>query len=124
MMCYGGDVGIFSIGEFVNVRRRCGVLHRSAIVPTRFCGFGAGRARSNSEVFFFAAEIAAEKMLLFFRKPATMDILTLRDHPGCQTARRSVAGPNCGLPNSRQPNIHRGGVLQWGMAQRRLSSNH
>ena len=78
MMCYGGDVGIFSIGEFVNVRRRCGVLHRSAIVPTRFCGFGAGRARSNSEVFFFAAEIAAAKMLLFFRKPATMDILTKR----------------------------------------------
>ena len=87
MMCYGGDVGIFSIGEFVNVRRRCGVLHRSAIVPTRFCGFGAGRARSNSEVFFFAAEIAAAKMLLFFRKPATMDILTKR---GCMKSASSA----------------------------------
>ena len=78
MMCYGGDVGIFSIGEFVNVRRRCGVLHRSAIVPTRFCGFGAGRARSNSEVFFFAAEIAAAKTLLIFRKSVAMVFFTIR----------------------------------------------
>ena len=90
MMCYGGDVGIFSIGEFVNVRRRCGVLHRSAIVPTRFCGFGAGRARSNSEVFFFAAEIAAAKMLLFFRKPATMDILTKRGSNRCRDRCQSL----------------------------------
>ena len=46
------------------------------------------RVRSSAELargvcaeiprFFYVAEIAAAKMLLFFRKPATMDILTKR----------------------------------------------
>ena len=31
---------------------------------------------AETPLFFYAAEIAAAKMLLFFRKPATVDILT------------------------------------------------
>ena len=36
--------------------------------------------RTEIPLFFYAAEIAAEGVLLFFRKSATMDILTIRDH--------------------------------------------
>ena len=50
MMCYGGDVGIFSIGEFVNVRRRGRVLHRRAIVPARFGGVCVWHARRDYAV--------------------------------------------------------------------------
>jgi len=46
-------------------------------VPDRFCGVGVWRARRNSAVFY-VAEIVAAKMLLFFRKSASMDILTMR----------------------------------------------
>ena len=46
-------------------------------MSARFGGVGAWRVRSNSAVFY-AAEIAAAKMLLFFRGSAAMDILTLR----------------------------------------------
>ena len=50
-------------------------------MPARFCSVGAGRVRSNSAVFY-AVEIAAAKMLLFFRELAAMDILTKRDNLG------------------------------------------
>ena len=56
-------------------------------VSARFGGVGAWHARSNSAVFH-AAEIAAEGMLLFFRKSATMDILNIRGqndrHQDCE----------------------------------------
>ena len=52
-------------------------MARLAILLTRFGGVGAWHARRNSAVFC-VAEIAAAKMLLFFRKSATMDILTKR----------------------------------------------
>ena len=35
-------------------------------------------------LFFYAAEIAAAKMLFFFRKSAAMDILTKRDSNRCR----------------------------------------
>ena len=44
---------------------------------TRFGGVGAWHARRNSAVFY-VAEIVAAKMLLFFRKPATMGFFTIR----------------------------------------------
>jgi hypothetical protein len=52
------------------------MLHRHAIVPDRFDGVGAWRVRSKSSVFH-EAEIAAAKMLFFFRESAAMDILAM-----------------------------------------------
>jgi hypothetical protein len=54
-------------------------------VPDFFGGVGAWRAHRNSAVFY-ATEIAAAKMLLFFRKSVALDILTLR-------GKRAQTGP-------------------------------
>ena len=40
--------------------------------------------RAEILLFFYAAEIAAAKVLLFFRQSATMDILTIRDSNRCR----------------------------------------
>ena len=72
------------------------------IVPTRFGGVGAWRARRNSAVFH-ATEIAAVGMLLFFRESVAMDILTQR---GSQEwgMQHKVLEFTCDRVNSWSPN--------------------
>jgi hypothetical protein len=57
------------------------MLHRRAIVSDRFGGVNAWHSCKYSAVFYLsawsAAEIAAARMLLFFRKSATMGFLTI-----------------------------------------------
>ena len=51
--------------EFFVVARRGRVLHRRAIVPTRFCGVGAWRVRSNSAVFLRSRDRGSEDAVVF-----------------------------------------------------------
>ena len=62
-------------------------MARLAILPTRFGGVGAWHAQRNSAVFF-VAEIVAAKMLLFFRKSATLVVIAAK--AAIQVAQKSL----------------------------------